>query len=875
MSTHVYQPQYYDAITAGSLRSARAVLPLVFDAVSPRSLLDVGSGIGAWSSVAIELGVEDVKALDGDYVQREQLLIPPASFEAANLENRFDLGRRFDLVMTLEVAEHLPEHSAASFVESLVKHGDVVLFSAAIPRQGGENHLNEQWPEYWAEHFADHGYVAVDYVRPKVWHDPEVELWYAQNMLLFVKAERLIDFPELANSAREPGAPLSLVHPKLYDIYRPWSQAGYYDPFSPAATTRRATRTELDLVVFSKDRPAQLELLLRSAKRFFRGWQDANWSVLYTASNDDFDAGYRRVRAEHPEFRYIDEREHDKPFKELTLDLVGQSELLAFVVDDNVFKEPFQLEAPELHAFRADSSIACLSARMCPRMFHCYPTDEITPIPAFERGTVWDWREAEGGWGYPMSVDFHIFRSADMVPLLREVEFFNPNSLEGALAAKPLAAPKMICLPEAAVVNLPVNRVQDTALNRNAGTFEAADLNAEFVSGRRLALEPIAGVRNVSTHHEMDLTWEAAPAAGPQEPATEQFITLAYVDEVLENPDLLAAYELRFKDDNTASLALYAPDMTQEEVEPIVPALEAAGLEGADAPDAALIVVPAAEGDAVLPGAVSAVLSERPPRPGFEALPHYGTAPEARVVSEPAPAPEPAPDFGPAPSDPQERFAWELANYRALGGEVSDADLNPQLHDRTPTTPYDQHYFFQDIWAARRVAEIRPARHVDVGSRIDLVGFLTAICPVAFVDIRPLAVELEDFESIAGSILDLPFADRSLDSLSCLHVAEHIGLGRYGDPLDPLGTVKAAAELQRVLAPGGHLLFSGPVGRKRTCFNAHRVHDVYEVVNDWFPELELVEFAGVDDGGTFRRNRDLAELAGAFYACGMYHLTRR
>jgi SAM-dependent methyltransferase len=207
-------------------------------------------------------------------------------------------------------------------------------------------------------------------------------------------------------------------------------------------------------------------------------------------------------------------------------------------------------------------------------------------------------------------------------------------------------------------------------------------------------------------------------------------------------------------------------------------------------------------------------------------------------------------------------------------GDVCDEDLNPQLDDRTPTTPFDQHYFYQDIWAARRVAEIRPGRHVDVGSRVDYVGFLTAICPVTFVDIRPLEVDIEDFESLAGSILDMPFPDQSLESISCLHVAEHIGLGRYGDPLDPLGTRKAAAELSRVLAPGGSLLFSGPVGRGRTCFNAHRVHDVDAVVQEFFPELELVEFSGVDDRGVFRRHRDLAELRGSNYACGMYHFKR-
>jgi SAM-dependent methyltransferase len=231
----------------------------------------------------------------------------------------------------------------------------------------------------------------------------------------------------------------------------------------------------------------------------------------------------------------------------------------------------------------------------------------------------------------------------------------------------------------------------------------------------------------------------------------------------------------------------------------------------------------------------------------------------------------------------QAAFAWvgfghylvDRRRYRRLpeAEPLRWRDDFPQVGDRLPTSQYDSHYFFQDVWAARNVADFGPSRHVDVGSRVDYVGFLTALTKVTFVDIRPLEVDLDGLESIKGSVLDLPFADQSVESLSCLHVAEHIGLGRYGDPLDPAGTRKALPELQRVLRPGGQLLFSGPVGERRVAFNAYRVHTTQDIVA-MFAELELVEFSGVDDRGEFRRHRALHELDGSRYACGMFRFVR-
>ena len=221
------------------------------------------------------------------------------------------------------------------------------------------------------------------------------------------------------------------------------------------------------------------------------------------------------------------------------------------------------------------------------------------------------------------------------------------------------------------------------------------------------------------------------------------------------------------------------------------------------------------------------------------------------------------------------RYLRNRRTYRALpeAEPIPWREAQPQLKDRLPTSPFDPHYFYQDVWAARHVAAAAPERHVDVGSRVDYVGFLTAICDVTFVDIRPLEAELDRLETIGASILALPYADRSLESVSCLHVVEHIGLGRYGDPLDPLGSVKAAAELQRVVAPGGQLLFSGPIGVPRVAFDAHRVQDPRTIVS-WFGELELAEFAGVDDAGRFSRDHSINDLARSRYACGLFRFVR-
>jgi len=202
-------------------------------------------------------------------------------------------------------------------------------------------------------------------------------------------------------------------------------------------------------------------------------------------------------------------------------------------------------------------------------------------------------------------------------------------------------------------------------------------------------------------------------------------------------------------------------------------------------------------------------------------------------------------------------------------------DFYPQIRDKTKATSFDRHYLYHTAWAARKVKEINPEFHIDIASSLYFCSLVSAFVPVRFYDYRPPVLELPNLEVYHGDLMKLPFESNSISSLSCMHTVEHIGLGRYGDPIDPDGDLKAIRELKRVLAPGGSLLFVVPIGGKaKIMFNAHRIYS-YEMIKDYFSDLQLKEFALIPEkDGPMILNASLERVAKEVYSCGCFWFTK-
>lgn len=209
-----YSNEFFSSSAPGSLVSARFMLAHLFELCRPASVVDIGCGQGTWLAAAEELGARQLTGLDGPWVDPTKLSSPNIRFRQQNLDADFEVGEKFDLCISVEVAEHLAPAGSARFVRNLTALSDLIVFSAAIPHQGGVLHINEQHQSYWAGLFEGMGYEPCDLFRPVFWNDARIDAWYRQNLLLYVKPTHPAA-ARLKAAALRPG-PVDVVHPTIF-----------------------------------------------------------------------------------------------------------------------------------------------------------------------------------------------------------------------------------------------------------------------------------------------------------------------------------------------------------------------------------------------------------------------------------------------------------------------------------------------------------------------------------------------------------------------------------------------------------------------------------------------------------------------------------
>lgn len=254
--------------------------------------------------------------------------------------------------------------------------------------------------------------------------------------------------------------------------------------------------SNINYVLFSRDRSCQLELLLRSTKEYFKEYYDTKINVLYTFSNDSFKEGYDKVKLEYPEINFIKETS----FKKDVISLVDiNNKYTIFFVDDQVFKETFEMS--EIINFEKNEQILCISLRLHPKLTYCYAAN--TPMRPL-KNKIFEWKNETGDFNYPMSVDSHIYLTSDIYPYIQNLNYNNPNQFEATLAMYPIDKPYMMCFDKSKTFNNPCNKVQTNNPNKH-GNVTAEYLNQEFLNGNIIDLDPFRGLNNESCHKEMPI----------------------------------------------------------------------------------------------------------------------------------------------------------------------------------------------------------------------------------------------------------------------------------------------------------------------------------------------------------------------------------
>jgi len=226
----MYNFEWHKNHAVKTTSSAETIIAILASCIEMESVLDVGCGDGIWLASCRAKGASTVSGVDGPWTDPTQLLIPPESVAIKDLSEPFDLQRRYDLVISLEVAEHVAPQFSEIFVDNLVRHGDVILFGAAIPYQSGFRHINEQWQSYWAGLFQAKGFLAYDLIRSQIWDNPDVHFWYRQNAILYVNSKNAELTNKIKNHIKDKmiqRLPMDVVHPEKYEAVASYRQIAF------------------------------------------------------------------------------------------------------------------------------------------------------------------------------------------------------------------------------------------------------------------------------------------------------------------------------------------------------------------------------------------------------------------------------------------------------------------------------------------------------------------------------------------------------------------------------------------------------------------------------------------------------------------------
>lgn len=264
----------------------------------------------------------------------------------------------------------------------------------------------------------------------------------------------------------------------------------------------------MNIIIFSKDRSCQLDLFLRSMKFYFDEWYNHKINIIYTYSNKEYSKGYDIIQKEHYDINFIKE----KNFKKDLLTLINKDEEhTVFFVDDNIFKESFSIYDEQFKILKNNKKILCLSLRLHPNLNYCYPARFKMNKPTLLTDNIFNWNILKineyGDYSYPMSLDGHIFKTTDILPLLIRLNYNNPNSLESILSMNPIKKPYMFMYDKSIIMNNPINKVQNWNNNIH-GNISSKELNDSYLKGKRISLETFKGFENTSCHQEIDIIFE-------------------------------------------------------------------------------------------------------------------------------------------------------------------------------------------------------------------------------------------------------------------------------------------------------------------------------------------------------------------------------